>query len=1303
VIHHIKRVTRHLVFWSLVTLAVILTCVRLLLSEIEHYKADLSTHVGEQLGAPVVIGKLGAKMRGFSPELVLKNITVASVIANELPAIQLKEIRLGLNMFDMLVNRELLSASRVTLVGVKLSVIRKQDGSFAIDGIKAGDNQPLWLLEGGKYEVLQSEISYQDEKSHAKALKFESVDLAIINVAEQHKINVMMTLPKKYGDSLTVAMDFQGNMFEPLAINGALYLEGKNLHLSEWGAVELPLAIKIATGTGNFKIWTKVQHSQLVSISGEAQLQQMKISRQNNQIFPVNQLNTRFHWRVADNQWQLDVDKFFLETAGAEGVTDWPDAVFSIVGFTKDGNYTHKISAFTKQLDLQEASKLAQFFVPMPSEQTNMLAQAQLTGSLAEFALFADLDENKLAVNGKFAGLSVAPLAKMPGINNVTGQIQGTEKSGNLHLEINDAQLLAPDFFREAFEIKKLKGSINWRQTDVDWTVASQDMELNLHGLQSINRLSLILPKTKAPPFLDLQSSFVSDDISQVKHYFPTKVMKPADVVWFDNAFLGGRVTKGELLYVAKLGVFPAKSNEGVFEALLDLEQLNLAYAPGWPELSNIAGQVTILQKEMICEIYQGQSNNLNITKATVINPALGTSKLLSVKGEFDGEITDVFKFLKQSPLVEQVGFLIDAVVPQGQTTVALDLVLPLAEGIMPKVYGMAKLNQASLNVTALGLGISKINGELKFTEGGVYSNTMHAETLGRGIKVTIDKADHQQTFVKITGKTGIAELQQQFQIPGWALAKGEAAYQLKLGLPYPGSLSELVVQSDLVGVALDLPGLLAKSKSQKKPLSLSFGLGESALLPIALNYNDQVHAAIKVNLAQQRIQSGHVLVGSGTAEQSEDPGLLLEINQDQLNLQDWLGLASPQGNSSDVGMAPAETPAAENNIRQIKIHSQHAQWKNTLLGEFDLSLKPERGYWAGDISSAFASGKMRIPVDLKGTEKIILDLATLDFSAFKQPPSESAVVSDVVAETGLNLVPATMPLLFITSDKTLWRSVNLGHLILETERIPGGVSFKSLVLTGADLKIVLSGGEWLNFPGVDIRSKTHLEGRMELARTGDFLEHLNLTKDLTETSSVIDFAVNWDAAPYQFSLIDLKGRVDIDFKNGRILSIEPGFGRVLGVLAMAQWIKRAQLDFSDIYQEGLTFNSITGHFDILNGIAATHDLVVDAIPAKITLNGDTDFVGLTIDQVINVMPKSADAVPIAGTIMGKVASLVGRSLTGKDQEGFFFGFQYRVKGPWGKTEIIPMHKNNGLLQKTWNGITNFPWNGQEETTQQKK
>jgi len=73
-IHHIKLATRHLIFWSLIASAVSLTVVRLLLLGIDNYKADLSASVSELVGAPVTIGHLRANMRGYNPELVLKDI-----------------------------------------------------------------------------------------------------------------------------------------------------------------------------------------------------------------------------------------------------------------------------------------------------------------------------------------------------------------------------------------------------------------------------------------------------------------------------------------------------------------------------------------------------------------------------------------------------------------------------------------------------------------------------------------------------------------------------------------------------------------------------------------------------------------------------------------------------------------------------------------------------------------------------------------------------------------------------------------------------------------------------------------------------------------------------------------------------------------------------------------------------------------------------------------------------------------------------------------------------------------------------
>lgn len=283
---------------------------------------------------------------------------------------------------------------------------------------------------------------------------------------------------------------------------------------------------------------------------------------------------------------------------------------------------------------------------------------------------------------------------------------------------------------------------------------------------------------------------------------------------------------------------------------------------------------------------------------------------------------------------------------------------------------------------------------------------------------------------------------------------------------------------------------------------------------------------------------------------------------------------------------------------------------------------------------------------------------------------------------------PDILPLLTLASQKTLWQAVDLGQMIIETERIPNGVVFKRVELNGVDQKLALT-GDWI-IDGKD--TKTHIKGKLTMPQAGQFLNKLGITKELVETNADVDFDADWKGAPYQFSWASAQAQVEIDFRNGRILGIEPGFGRVLGILAISQWINHFQLDFSNVFEDGMTFISIKGNFSLLGGKATTNDVVVDAIPAKITIVGNTDLNNKTVDYGVSVVPKGADVVPVAGTIVGKISDFIGRALTGKNQEGFFFGSQYLIKGGWGNIQLIPLRENDGLLQKTLGGITDFPW-----------
>jgi uncharacterized protein (TIGR02099 family) len=1266
-IHHLTRATRHLLFWGLIIVALGMTSMRLVLSSVEGYKARLAARVGVMVGAPVDIGRLGARMRGFSPEIVLGNIGIASVAPGKRNAIELKEIRLGIHLLEAALKRDLLASSWVTLVGAKLTVKRNIDGKLSIAGLKASDGNPLWLFETGKYEVLDSDIIWQDEQKHGRSLTFKSVDMALINEDGRHRINVLMQLPEKFGESLRVSMDFDGDLFDFQSLHGRAFLEGRNLNLPEWITLDLPLAITLASGRGDLKIWSDWRQTQSLAVNAQVDLHDLKLHRPGVDPFAAEQLQGRFYLRLSEKQWQLNLKEFVLATRSGDEIKTWPEAVLSVKGTGDAEKAARQIALYAERLDLQEASLLGWFLLPKDDPTVQSLRGFNLKGELNNFALFADTDQQTVSVNGDFSHASIAAVDKLPGFENLSGHIRGSRRQGTIELASEEAVVDAPDLFRSVLPLDRVEGMAHWRETAEGVSIESPSLMLESRGIAMESRLRYLAPNPGGEPFIDLQSTFSCPDVKVISRYLPAKIMGPKVVDWLDHAFAKGAVPKGGFLLYGNPDDFPFNGGEGVFETVFDVEKLELSYHPDWPHLTDAAGEVVFYQEGFKAILRQGASYGIAAKQADIEIQDLQSAGRLAIQGELEGKIGAALEFLQNSPLAVRADAFLRAATPQGDARFTIDLYIPLGDDGAYQTDVTAQFKNAELQLKSPKITLEKLSGKVKFDDKGAYGEELAADFLNHPVKINLETVGH-QTEIRADGRVDIGELRTRLDLPWLDFAEGETEYRLDLSIPHDGEPS-LSILSELNGVRLDLPDMLAKTARQQKLLSLTFDLADQNLLPVQLRYGNELSAALKIDLNKQHLDSGHVLLGAGRAKQRSEPGLMLEINREQLQLQDWIRLAGAQASTQ-------EDKALD--IRELKVHGDRSFWQETGLGRFDLELRRIGAFWEGKIDSSALKGRVKLPIDLQGPDRIDLNLDLLDVSALAQIKMENE------AEDAM---PATFPLLSIRSAQTLWKEADLGRFTMSTQPVEGGLLIDSFELEGKDQNLTLTG----NWKAAGKRSQTRAKGRLKLIKGGALLARLGISKDLTETSGTIDFDLNWQAPPYRFAPADLRGSADVNFKSGRILSIEPGFGRVLGILAMAQWFKRLQLDFSDVYQEGLTFNSIKGRFNLAHGKAVTDDLIVDAVPAKISIIGETDFVNRTVDHVVTVAPKSADAVPIAGTIMGKFAALIDKTITGTEHEGFFFGSQYLVKGGWENAEIITLHEKEGLLQKTWSGITDFP------------
>lgn len=1256
---HITRATRHFLFWTLMLAAVGLSAARIFLADIEDYRHELEKKISQTSGIPVRIGKLDAGMRGFNPEIILQDIRVDADNPAHQPDLKLREIRLGLDFLDLLLTQSLFSAGRVTLVGADLSVIRNEDGSLTLKGLQSSDEDPVWLLQGGKFEILDSQITWQDLKRHGEAVHFDRVDLVIKNhyFDRSHEVHLVSKLPYQYGDSLRISARLKGNIFAADDINGELYLEGTDLQANALITGDLPLGLDLQSGAGDVRVWSYWRRSHVYHVAGYIQGQQIKIRRNHGKPLNMDTFEGSFTWSDNDDRWRLAGYDVNIVANGQR----WPDGAFYL-----QQNAEGNLSALVKQLDLPAAMYLAPLLLPADQAYTDDALALNPKGRLNDVSVFVSHDYHHYALQGNLTGLGVEQWDDMPQIQGISGQISITDQYGQIVLDTRDGGFTAPAWFRNPLALKRLQGTLQWWQSPEAWQFYSSKLDIDSADFSTTGQLNLLLPKNDKAPVLDLTLAFGGfDDIGQVPQYLPAKIMGEGAVEWLDDAFVAGRIKKGELVVKGPLDQFPFANGSGLFETVFTIDDGEIQFNEDWPHLQDVYAEVQFLAEDLQVAILDGHSEKVDIDQAVVTIPDLANGEHVYVWGQVHAKVADSLNYLQKSPLKPKIDPIAGLVAAQGDTRVDLDLKIPYYETDPVKAKVTAHLDGAQLTVKPIALKVDDIKGQLIFTEDTNSSSRLDARTLGYPLQGRLS-SDAEGTYLTLAGSTSVEKLEQQFSFLNNSVADGKFNYNARLNLPYQATLpGTLDIASSLKGVSIDSRSDLAKTADEEKALSLQFQFEEGSKLPLQIHYADSLDAYLLVDKNSESLHSADIVFGKGRASRYETAGLKLEVNQPAFNLSQAV-----------TGFSNSLTEKGPT-LNEFSIDTEQLTWQGQQLGAVKCQARRADQNWTGQIDSDMARGRFSIPQLRSDRNRISLAMDYLNLSAMDRISFKAA--DDAVTE---------LPLVDIDSRQVLWRSVDLGLLKLQTERLANGVHFKLISLHGANSEIDLT-GDWLKQA---TGSVTQLKGTLKAEKFGQLLSSLNFTDDIKETSANISFKGGWQGGPHQFSLGRLSGQLQLDLHEGRISSIEPGFGRLLGLVAMEQWVKRLSLDFSDVYRQGLAFDEIKGRIKIRDGLAFTEDLTVNAVAANFYLAGYANLTEKTLDQRVAVVPKSSDAVPIAGTILGGIASIITEAVTGDYREGYFFGSQYKLSGNWGNIEVTPLHDKDGLLKKTWRGLTDFGW-----------
>jgi uncharacterized protein YhdP len=179
-------------------------------------------------------------------------------------------------------------------------------------------------------------------------------------------------------------------------------------------------------------------------------------------------------------------------------------------------------------------------------------------------------------------------------------------------------------------------------------------------------------------------------------------------------------------------------------------------------------------------------------------------------------------------------------------------------------------------------------------------------------------------------------------------------------------------------------------------------------------------------------------------------------------------------------------------------------------------------------------------------------------------------------------------------------------------------------------------------------------------------------------TSAKLDAV--WPGGPSALALANMDGTLKIDIANGRILEVQPGVGRLFGLVSVAELPRRLSLDFGDVVGKGFGFDSITGDFRFANGDASTQNLKIKGPAAEITITGRTGLKVHDYDQEVLVVPHLGSSLPIVGAIAGgPVGAAAGLAVQGILGHGLNQAARkrYHVTGTWEKPIFTPIEKGS--------------------------
>lgn len=1261
--------------------ALILVLRYAVLPDIDHYRDDIAQLISQSVGLRTTIAGIDAYWHGLRPGLSLHGVQVHD--AADRPALAFDNVDTELSWTSLL--HWQLRLRRLEINAPTLAMRRETNGHIFVAGIQMNTEQQGgdfsdWLLAQGSIVIRDATIQWQDLQRGAPPLELKKVNFRLENLGSHHRFGFTAEPPGELATRIDVRGDFRGRDFDQLQDwRGEAYAALDFADLAGWRAwVDYPVE---AQGAGGLRLWLDVDAGRVVAATADVALRDASLRlRHDLPVLELRQLAGRVSARLPQAGFEASAKKLTLDTR--DGIHVAPTDV--LVRFAPAQGRKPGFGEVTaNRLDFEALDRLAAF-LPLDEATRGKLAAYTPRGRLDDLKLswnFAAEMPNagESAVTGynvraRFDRLGMRSAGIVPGFGGMSGTLEASERGGTVTLASRAAMLEMPKVFPEPrLDFEQLNAQAKWSidRGVVDVQLQNLTFTNNDATGTASGRFSSKGRAAESPGEIDLTARLTHAAANSVWRYMPLVVH--GDVPdWLRASLIGGKADDARLRLKGDLLDFPyADGKSGTFQVVGKISGGTLRYAPSWPEIEGISGDLLFEGNRMLIRASRANIYGAQLSGVSAEIPDLGAPhRMLRIKGRAGGPTSDFLHFIDTSPVAEKIDRFTSGMQAQGDGSLQLQIAMPLDHVDDTSVVGEYTFVNNRVLADAAMPPMSEVNGRLQFTEKGITVRSASANMLGAPLSLAVGTRADGSVAIDAQGGATVAGLRQQYDTPLLEHLSGTATWRGTLLVRKRAA--EVVIESNLQGISSSLPQPFNKTAADTLPLRIErraaaddtprrdndwrdvarVSLGRSANVQLVLHHQGDKTAIERgvINLSDNTQQSAQQVLQDGAA--LPERGVLLAGNLRSLNVDAWRRLLGTGEGSA------APLPVTAVNLRANEVTAYGRQFN-------DISLRAtqQEKAWQAQVNGREIVGELNWIGQGRG--RLHARLKQFSLGEAKSPIDAAAVEEPLRELPGLDVV----------IDNFTLRGKPLGRLEMLATNLIGGANvwqIDKLNISNADGS--LSGtGQWRSASSTGANAAdTQLDFKLETGNIGKLLERLGYADAVRRGSAKLEGKIAWNGAPTSIHYPTLSGAMSVEARSGQFNKLEPGVGRLLGILSLQSLPRRITLDFRDVFSEGFAFDTIAGDVKVTRGVMATQNLQIQGPSAKILMKGNVNLAGETQDLRVRVQPTLSESVALGAALanpLAGVATLLAQKAL-RDPLEQIFSYQYGVTGSWADPKV---------------------------------